>query len=298
MADNTGIKQFPCEAIDKAVLLNEWDKWFRAVKLYLDAEDICEPDRKKSKLLHLGGPQLQEVAFNIPGALVEVNQEENNDVFKILVDKLTEYFSPQRNSTFERHLFRNMKPMENEGLNKFLVRIRQHAAKCTFGETSQQAVEIGLKDKLIDNWAPADLKKRLLEKEYTLTKIIDLCRVQEEITSQSEIMQQPDRSNAEAGTSLSQVNRIASGQGRNRYEKSECIRCGRRDHQASDDNCPARKVTCHKCGAVGHFAARCRTRRDNRQTRSGLQRQVGPQTKRRKMMSKVNHISNDNASEG
>lgn len=108
----TDIRPFLCENIEKSLLRNEWERWFRSLSLYLQSEDIKDVVKKKNKLLHLGGPQLQEVVFNIPGALVEYDDEKKNDVFKILVDKLDEYFSPKRNSTFERHLFRDLTPVE------------------------------------------------------------------------------------------------------------------------------------------------------------------------------------------
>ena len=100
------IKPFLFEVIDKAIVRHEWEKWLRSFNLYIQAEEITDSVKKKNKLLHLGGSQLQEVIFNIPGALATKTKE--NDVFQILVDKLNTYFSPQRNSTFERHLFRNL----------------------------------------------------------------------------------------------------------------------------------------------------------------------------------------------
>lgn len=69
------IKPFLCDAIDKALLRAEWEKWFRSFKLYLASEEIVSSVKKKNKLLHLGGPQLQEVIYNIPGALVNTIQK-------------------------------------------------------------------------------------------------------------------------------------------------------------------------------------------------------------------------------
>lgn len=52
------VKAFACDVIDKALLRAEWEKWLRLVNLYLEAEDVVDPRKKRSKLLHLGGPQL------------------------------------------------------------------------------------------------------------------------------------------------------------------------------------------------------------------------------------------------
>ena len=98
------IKPFMCDTIEKSLVQLEWEKWFRSFKLYLASEEVDDPVKKKNKLLHLGGSQLQEVVYNLPGALVETTTVTNETVFTVLVKKLDEYFSPKRNSTFERHL--------------------------------------------------------------------------------------------------------------------------------------------------------------------------------------------------
>lgn len=163
MADS-GIKPFLCNNIEKS-LRAEWEKWLRSFELYLAAEEISNAEKKKIKLLHLGGSQLQEVAYNIPNAVVSSNSETNDDVFAVLVQKLSEYFSPKQNSTFERHVFRSLKPGVNENFNTFLLRLRQQASKCSFGNSLEEAISINIKDKLIDDWAPIELKKKILDKE-------------------------------------------------------------------------------------------------------------------------------------
>lgn len=251
----TGIKPFLCDSIEKAVLRSEWSKWVRSFQLYCDSEDITDVIKKRNKLLHLGGPQLQEVAYNIPGALEEYDPTIKNDVFKVLVDKLNCHFSPEQNSTFERHLFRSLKPGVGENLNKFLVRIRQQASKCVLGNTTQEATEINIKDKLIDDWAPIELKKKLLEKEHSLTEVINLCQVHEQISTQAHLLNQ---NTVEPIPSLSATSsQINSIRDRN---SQECGRCGKRNHKAKDLSCPARNFKCHRCGMTGHFISRCRTK--------------------------------------
>lgn len=92
----SGIRPFLCETLDKALLRPEWEKWLRALELYLASEDINNPEKKRNKLLHLGGPQLQEVAYNIPDAIEQYDAEKNNNMYNTLVDKLSGYFSPSK----------------------------------------------------------------------------------------------------------------------------------------------------------------------------------------------------------
>lgn len=44
--------------------------------------------------------------------------------------------------------------------------------------------------------------------------------------------------------------------------KSKCYRCGNPMHLANNPSCPARNVTCHKCGRRGHLARVCRDIRE------------------------------------
>lgn len=72
---DTGIRTFLYDNIDKSILQSEWEEWVRSLELYLSTEDIVD---NTNKLLHLGGAQLQDVACNFPGAIVEYDIEEKN----------------------------------------------------------------------------------------------------------------------------------------------------------------------------------------------------------------------------
>lgn len=252
----TGIKPFLCEACDKSLIRINWEKWLRSLELYLASEEITNVEKKRNKLLHLGGSQLQEVAYSIPGAIETYDRERSNDVFKILIEKLTDYFSPKQNSTFERHIFRNIQKVGGEDFNKFLLKIRQQAKRCSFGNSEIEATEISMKDKIIDSWASLDLKKKLLEKERTLDEVIELCQIHEQINNQSTAM---DTETSEPGSSSSiAVNKV----GFQRRKQSElCLRCGNPGHAGNVQACPAKNMKCRKCGFQGHYAAFCKTKR-------------------------------------
>lgn len=252
----TGIKPFSCEVFDKSLIRGNWEKWLRSLELYLASEDITNVEKKRNKLLHLGGPQLQEVAYSIPGAIETYDEEKNNNVFKILVEKLTDYFSPKQNSTFERHIFRSIQKENGEDFNKFLLKIRQQAKRCSFGKNETDATEISMKDKIIDSWATLDLKRKLLEKERTLDEIIELCQINEQISNQSTAM---DKSSSEPSTSSSSitVNKVGF---QHRKQRELCLRCGKPGHAGNIQACPAKDIKCRKCGFQGHYAVCCKTR--------------------------------------
>ncbi|XP_032309453.1 uncharacterized protein LOC116655693 [Drosophila ananassae] len=263
MAENC-LKPFLCDSIEESVLRNEWERWFRAFTISLEAEQIEAPKMKRTKLLHMGGVQLQTVAFSIPGALVDYDEAQGNDVFEILVEKLNAYFSPKQKSTFERHLFRKLAPLENENFAKFILRLRQQICKCSFGQSKVETEEICLKDKIIDSWAPVDLKKKLLEREYSLDEVIEACQVEEQINKQSEAMLiKPNN------TSIDSINKVTAGKAK---ADVECSRCGRMGHASNDFSCPARVAKCNKCSKIGHFARKCRTKLYSQSRNGNLKR--------------------------
>lgn len=91
------------------VLRKEWDKWLRSVTLYIETEDITNHIKQKSKLLPFGETQLQEFVYNLTTAMEEYDSVINNDVLQAIVSKLNGYFSLEKNSIFERHLFRQIR---------------------------------------------------------------------------------------------------------------------------------------------------------------------------------------------
>ncbi|XP_046865628.1 uncharacterized protein LOC124459893 [Drosophila willistoni] len=229
----TEIKPFLCANTEKSLWRNEWKKWLRSFNIYVDTEEISSVIKKRNKLLHLGGPQLQEVVYSLPGALVPYDATKENDVFTPLVDKLNEYFSPQRNAVFERHMFRSMVPRQGECFAEFLLRLRQQASKCSFGATKIEIKEICIADKIIDAWAKTALKKKLLEAELKLEETINTCTVEEQVNQHQ--TKRNDRTN------------------------DVCGRCGAADQDERSMACPARNSKCNKCSRFRHYARMCKT---------------------------------------
>lgn len=257
MSESSGLRPFLCSTIDPALLRVEWERWKRAFTIYAESNEITDQSKLKSKLLHLGGLELQDVFFAIPGADVQQNEEKTLNVYDTAITKLNEQFSPKRNSVFERHIFRTMKLDDGETFDRFMIRLRNQADKCAFGETADQSKEINLKDKIIDI-APFEVKKKLLEKEMKLEDMISLYNVHCQIKAQSEAMGLDKRFSSVQAVSTNEIER------RQNKNNLKCFNCNlfghisydcRRPKQSPRDNKFQQK--CVKCGSVGHSTFNC-----------------------------------------
>lgn len=79
----------------------------------------------------------------------------------------------------------------------------------------------------------------------------------------------------------------------NRFGKrtlSECFRCGRKGHYATDEKCPAKNQKCQKCSKFGHFAVQCRTLKRNYSNQDDVSYKF---SKKPKMINAIRTLEND-----
>ncbi|CAM1324638.1 Uncharacterised protein g8732 [Pycnogonum litorale] len=99
--DLGGIPNFECHGDSTSV----GQRWKRAFELFVIGKGISDPTQKKALLLHCGRMDLQDIYFTLPSIS---NPVEQHNVYSIAMEQLENYFSPQTNVPYERHLFRNL----------------------------------------------------------------------------------------------------------------------------------------------------------------------------------------------
>ena len=82
----------------------DFNKWMDSVEIYMNALNITKDLQRKCIVLHLLGPQIQEIYRNLPRAV-----EQSEDSFKNMKEVLRAYFKPATNHVVERHMFNQMK---------------------------------------------------------------------------------------------------------------------------------------------------------------------------------------------
>ncbi|CAH2084600.1 unnamed protein product [Euphydryas editha] len=167
---------------DNATVALRWEQWKRSFNIYLEATGITGEGKKRATLLLLGGPGLQEIVYNLPGAYEE-NSTNESQAFNTVIEKLDEYFLPKQNKIYERHLFRQIKQDEGEKFEKFVVKLRDQARKCKFNSPDEHII-----DQIVEKCFSSELRKKILTlgDTVTLDKIITEANTLELVSHQLE----------------------------------------------------------------------------------------------------------------
>ena len=150
--DLSGIQQFkPNE--DPASLSNRWTAWLKRFERFVVAMDIKDTTRKRSLLLYLADPEVEKIFETIPD-----NGEEKD--YDVAAKKLTEYFSPKKNTMYEIHLFRKAQQRQGETIDQFYTRLCQLAKTCEFADEKHE-----IKIQLIERCSSARVRRKALREE-------------------------------------------------------------------------------------------------------------------------------------
>ena len=253
--DAWNVQPFLFKAMERNAVRNKWVKYRRNFEYIIAATGEKDRTRIKNIFLAKAGPDVQEVFTSIPGADVQRGGEEGVDPYVVVVEKLNDYFCPKEHDVFERNRFWTLKPEQSETVEEFAFRCQSWAQKCNFENNENEARAISVIDKVI-LFAPSELKEKLLaQKSLDWDETIRLISSYESVKRQARAMNAPGKDDAlgwEQRQSNSFVNRVTErGLG--------CARCGKRDHNSGDYQCPAKNKECYKCKKVDHFGAQCRT---------------------------------------
>lgn len=253
---------------------NDWKIWLRSFEIYAKASDIKKPDAKLNWLLHYAGSKVQTVFYTLPaeskndettrsGPLAAGYVKSQMNVYEDAIVKLCQFFEPKQNVTFERHMFRRLKQNDNERIDMFIMRLREQAERCDFGDQ----IDDNVRDQITSGCSSDVLRRKILGKDdASLDDIIKMARILEVVAQQQKSFGQTSVNNTSAENRSNEIDvckidaksrfsarSITSGASFNGY----CGRCGRKGHKSDNDKCPAKGKTCNKCGRKDHFARKC-----------------------------------------
>lgn len=207
----------------------KWRKWLRAFEVFAKANKMDDEEEKSNWLLHYAGEKVQDVYFNLPET--KENEESTEPLvgryvlrhkseYEIMVEKLNGFFAPKQDKAYERHMFRKIKQEKDEGIEMFVMRLREQAERCEFGELTDSTI----RDHLVENCTSRQLRQKILEHgEHTLDQILKKARSIEAAAMQKEAMASPKKDKGE------EVCKVDSNVKDKRFQRNsmiECNRCG------------------------------------------------------------------------
>ena len=115
---------------------------------------------------------------------------EGETVYTAAMEQLDQYFMPQVNVAYERHLFRSMAQLPAESVDQFITRLRERAEYCEFGDAKDE----NIRDQVIEKCISSRLRRKLLEKgrELTLEQLQNTARSMEASDRQAGAIKNPN----------------------------------------------------------------------------------------------------------
>ena len=233
---------------DPPSLCTRWTKWQRRFEDAMIGFDITSAKRQRALLLHFGGEDLQDVFETLD------NTGTVDEIIPAL-DALTAYFTPKKNTVYEAIIFRDAVQEENETIDQFYTRLRKLAKKCDFADSDRE-IQIQILAKCRSDY----LRKRALEKERSLSNLLELARTIELAESRAKQI-----SNATSSCeTVSKLTATRPKQGHTQNTDShnrQCYKCG--FDYPHESKCPAEGKECRACGRGNHFARCCLNTAEN-----------------------------------
>ena len=222
-----------------------WSQWLERFEQYLKATNITANARKRALLLYQAGPEVYDIFKTIPNTGAD-------DAYDTAVQKLTEFFEPDKNQIYQTYVFRQTIQGSTETLDAYHTKLRGLAKFCAFHDA-----DFEIKMQIVLHGTSRRLRKRALrDPDYTLADMLIDGRKTETIHAQC--------SGMESQFQAIQVNNIT------KKSDSTCYNCGF-SYPHKDQLCPARNATCNLCGKHGHFAKVCRSKVNGKKPKQGKQ---------------------------
>lgn len=250
----------------------DWKEWRARFERYAIINKLSEDsdDIQVNTLVYSIGPKAETVYSAFKWTEGETVTLVNT------LKKFEEYFTPQRNVIHERAQFhmRNQKPAET--VENYVRALYDQAAKCDFKDDQR---DTHIRDRLVVGLSDITLSEKLqLKNDLKLEDAIVMARQHE--TLQDQLKEQKHQGGAVSEIRSSHSSRRGTYRGRSRGHGRSHVQskppsqesqgqgtCGKCGNNHDLGYCPAKKIRCNKCNAMGHFASVCRTDMSKRRGR-------------------------------
>lgn len=126
----------------------------------LEAQGVITQREKRNQLLHLGGPDLQDIFDSLPEVNSVPHVSPDPPFYDVAIEQLDAHFQPSRRRTYERHIFRQISQQQGERFNDFVMKLRVQANRCDFDQEGTSVLESMIIDQIAEKCTSSALRKK------------------------------------------------------------------------------------------------------------------------------------------
>ena len=231
-------RAIPIESLD----YNYFLLWMSAFNDYVDLTQTSPTSDLKIKLfLSVAGLDVRKLV----GGLTPIDSK-----FDSLIGSLKSHLKPAMNTVLCRHKFANCVQQPPESVSDFIVRLKQLAINCNFGDDTIDTVDNQMiRDQLIRGLTEGSIREHLLTHS-------DLKLSKAESIALSFAQAQSDNENISKLTKKETVLAVST--------EMTCYNCGKQGHKAMECRkmgsyvgSSSSEKSCYTCGKRGHVSSQC-----------------------------------------
>lgn len=229
-----------------------WRSFKQQFELYLAALGLESKSdaRKIALLLTVAGPQAIEV-FNT----FEFEQADDKQKYDKVIDKFDAHCSPQKNTVYERYVFRSRVQLPEETFDSFITDLKLKAQSCEFGTLKDSMI----RDQIVYGIYEKRTRERLLrEAKLTLEEAERMCHATELAQHHAKTFNESNVAATHESAKVAVVkNKTKRKVAQNKNSDNATYSCKRCGNKHEPRQCPAYGKKCAKCNGKNHFAKQC-----------------------------------------
>ena len=234
--------------------IKSWPAWKQHWERYrcLSGLDSRSERKQVTMLLYCMGPEVDDLICRL-----HITQEELAQ-YDSIISKLESHFVDSINVTYERTKFFSRNQMRGESVENFMADLYRSLEKCRFGELKDDMLMHKIIQGIEDQSLSQSLQTMCATEKLTLSQVENRVRVCEKVRQQQNSLNLKDRSVEETDVDVIRKPEFKRYEKRKKqHESHHCKYCGW-DRPHPTDRCPAKNLTCFRCGIRGHFASVCK----------------------------------------
>lgn len=225
---------------------SRWEMWLERFKLFVHAKSL-PTDRVKSTFLLMIGPEVYEIFKSLRR---KEDDETPDEAYKLLTD----HFTAQRSEFAEEQKFRHMKRRDAEPIHDYVMRLRQQAAHCKFGDALERNI---LSQFVAGSKMPAFQEKCCRTNSLTLANAIEIAQGYESCVQNMNLLTNPTSDASIMYTERRSGTKYTQSKAEIGKRNMLCKWCG--GTCENKDTCRAKGKQCRNCDKLNHFASVCRS---------------------------------------